>query len=433
MKKILLCLFYLCFILAGYKLSNAQVKTSPDEHLKFVLILTRHGVRSPTWANTRLDEYAKDPWPVWPVAPGLLTAHGKMLMTQFGSYYRASFEAKGLLSSEGCADAKAVFIYADTDQRTLETGRGLADGLLSGCTVDIHSAALGTQDATFHPGGRIGKPDPQLAYSAVAGRMGGDAAALLPAYQMSLEAMQQILIGCTAHDCKPEGKKDLLGIPASMMQGSGDHLTDIKGPLTTAATFAEDFQLEYLEGMPTTNVGWGRVDEDKMRAFMALHAASSELIQRTPYVARVKASNLLNHILRTLEQAEDGTPVTGAIGTPGDKLTLLVGHDTNIANVAALLDLHWLINGYQRDDAAPGGALVFELWQRAGQGDFVKAYYTVQTPNQMRSGLPLSLVAPPSKASLFLPACSRAREDAPCAWKDFQVVVTKSIDSSFVQ
>ena len=75
----------------------------------------------------------------------------------------------------------------------------------------------------------------------------------------------------------------------------------------------------------------------------------------------MQGSNLLAHIQKAIEQAELQKPVSGAIGTPDDKIVFLVGHDTNIANVAALLDAHWLINGYQRDDAAQGGALVFEL------------------------------------------------------------------------
>jgi hypothetical protein len=42
------------------------------------------------------------------------------------------------------------------------------------------------------------------------------------------------------------------------------------------------------------------------------------------------------------------------MGTPADKVIVLVGQDTSISNMAALLDAHWLIEGYQRDDAAPG-------------------------------------------------------------------------------
>ena len=115
-------------------------------------------------------------------------------------------------------------------------------------------------------------------------------------------------------------------------------------------------------------------------------------------------SNLLAHIQETLEQAELHKHVPGAIGSPDDKVAFLVGHDTNIANVAALLDAHWLISGYQRDDAAPGGALVSELWHQDGQEDSLRTYYVVQTPNQMRKPLPSPSESVPQKRLSFFPA-----------------------------
>ncbi len=433
MKTLAFILGCLYFAFSASAQSGADGDPKSGEHLKFALVLTRHGVRSPTWTNARLDEYSRDPWPVWPVAPGLLTPHGKKLMQQFGTYYRASLSSAALLLPEGCADASSVFIYADTDRRTLETGRGLADGLMPGCTVDVHSAAAGAQDPIFHPAGMVGKPDAQMALAALAGRMGGDASALLPAYQVPLETMNQVLTGCSTQVCTFAARKSLLQLPASIAQGAGDHLTDIKGPLTTAATFAEDFQLEYLEGMPLSSVGWGRVNEDTMRSLMAIHAASSDLVQRTPYTARVQASLLLTRIVSTLSQAEQGKPVAGAVGSKNDKVVFLVGHDTNIANLAALLDLHWLVKGYQRDDAAPGGALVFELWQTSQGHARIKVSYIVQSPAQMREGLPLSLDSPPSKARLFLPGCSLGSDDFACEWKDFQSLATNSIDARFAR
>jgi 4-phytase/acid phosphatase len=413
--------------------TQAEAKQDAPPRLKFVLVLTRHGVRSPTWTNARLDEYARAPWPKWSVEPGELTSHGKLLMKQFGAFYRASFAKRGLLSRDGCADAGSVYIYGDTDHRTVDTEHSLADGLFPGCNIEVHSLAAGTQDVLFHASGRLGRPDVQLAFSAVSGRVGGDLAALLPAYRAPLEVMQQVLLGCAEANCAGENRKRLLDVTPSLAPGSGDHLVEMKGPLNTAATFAENFQLEYLEGMPAEQVGWGWVNERNITALMALHAASSDLIQRTPYVARVQSSNLLFHILRTLEQAEQDRAIEGAVGPLRQKAVFLAGHDTNISNIAALLDVHWLINGYQRDDAAPGGALVFELWQRPGREDTVRVYYTVQSPAQMRNAVPLSLAEPPARTSLFLPGCSRAEEDSPCIWDDFEHLAKATIDQQFAK
>jgi len=399
-----------------------------EDQLRFVLVLTRHGVRSPTWTNQRLDDYAKEPWPQWPVAPGLLTPHGKQLMTLFGGYYRAWFAERGLLSPTGCADVGKVYVWSDTDERTRETGAGLADGMMAGCHLEVHALAGNAADPLFHA---IRKPDEvqmDTAFAALAGRIGDHPEALSSAYQAPLQHMERALFDCQDRACDTSGKKSLLAVLASLAPGSGDHLAELKGPLTTAATFAENLQLEYLEGMPDAQVGWGRVNASQVESLMILHSAASDVVQRTPAIARLQAAPLLDAIMRTMQQAEAGKSVNGAIGPAGERVVLLVGHDTNISNLAALLDAHWLIEGYQRDDAAPGGALVFEIWHRPGKPDAVKVSYQVQTPEQMRNALPLSLAAPPASANIFLPRCSSSAPGAPCTWDEFRATVQQVLE-----
>ncbi len=406
--------------------ATAPAVESRDE-LRFVLVLTRHGVRSPTWTNQRLDDYAKDPWPQWPVAPGLLTAHGKQLMTLFGAYDRAWFAQHGLLSAEGCADAGKIYLWADTDERTRDTGSGLADGLMPGCHLEVHALAGDAQDELFHA---VRKPDAlqtQAAFAALHGRIGGRPEALANAYREPLDWMQRTLLDCKEQTCYVPGKKNLLAVSPSLAPGSGDHLAELKGPLTTAATFAENLQLEYLEGVPDAALGWGRVNGEQVESLMALHAAASDLVQRTPYIAHLQAAPLLDAIFRTMQQAESEKSVAGAIGPAGERAVFLVGHDTNISNVAALLDAHWLIDGYQRDDAAPGGALIFELWRRPGKLDYVTVSYWVQTPEQMRRKITLSLAAPPASADVYLPGCSSPEAGAPCGWDEFQSLITADL------
>ena len=65
--------------------------------LKYVVIVSRHGVRSPTWDRERLNEYSSQPWPDWGVAPGELTPHGRDLIKILGSYYREWLTGAGLL------------------------------------------------------------------------------------------------------------------------------------------------------------------------------------------------------------------------------------------------------------------------------------------------------------------------------------------------
>jgi 4-phytase/acid phosphatase len=401
--------------------------------------MTRHGVRSPTWKTERLNQYSTEAWPDWGVPPGDLTPHGKALMELFGAYDRAYLAHAGLLSVKGCEDAARLFLWADTDKRTIETGHALASGMFPDCGVQVGSLPEGTDDPLFSPlAVGIGHPDRALAVASVLGRIGTNPGLLLEAYRPAFETMQQVLLGCTpGAKCPPEGtlvKQSLFEPTTSVTPGKGDHLVELAGPLSTAHSFAEDFLLEYTNGMADKTLGWGRVSESNLRQMMSLHAAYADLLRQTPYLARTNSSNMLSHLLKSMEQAVTGKAVPGALGKPGDKVVVMVGHDTQISNFAGMLGLSWLIDGYQRDDTPPGGALVFELWRHPVTGAYtVRTYYTAQTLEQMRKALPLTLDSPPAKAPLFVPGCSTADEGFACGWKEFQRTLETAIDPAFVR
>jgi 4-phytase/acid phosphatase len=427
------------FVCSGAVTVCAQVAPPPAAELRFVVILSRHGVRSPTWKTDRLNQYSTEAWPDWGVPPGDLTPHGKALMELFGAYDRAYLSHLGLLSVKGCEDAAHLFLWADSEQRTIETGRALASGMFPDCGVQVRSLPEGTDDPLFSPNlVGIGHPDRALAVASVLGRIGTNPGPLLEAYRPAFETMQQVLLGCTpGAKCPPEGtsvKQPLMEPAMSVTQGKGDHLVDFAGPLSTASTLAEDFLLEYTNGMEDKALGWGRLNESNLRQMMSLHAAYSDLTRQTSYLARANGSNVVSHILKSMEQAVAGKTVPGALGKPGDKVVVIVGHDTQLSNVAGILGLSWLIEGYQRDDTPPGGALVFELWRHPVTGEYtVRTYYTAQTLAQMRKALPLTLTSPPARATVFVPGCSTADEGFACGWKEFRRTLETAIDPAFVR
>jgi 4-phytase/acid phosphatase len=342
----------------------AQGTRARSEELKFVVIVTRHGVRPPTVSNDQIDPYSAEPWPKWDVPPGYLTAHGRALMKLFGAYDRAQFARAGLFTPSGCADAEHVYFWADTDERTIETGRALAEGMLPGCTVQVHSAPVGTRDPLFNPvAAGVGHADPDLAAAAVSGRIGGHPEALLTAYRPAFETMQQVLAAGKAV------KQSLLELPVSLGPAKGG-LAEMRGPLATAVSLAEDFLLEYTNGMQGDDLGWGRLTESNLREMMMLHTAYTDLMWRAPQIGRTLASNLLSAVAKAMEQAVAGKAVPGAIGRPGDRMVVIVGHDANLSNIAGTLDLAWLLPGYQPNDTPPGGALVFELWRQPAGGEY---------------------------------------------------------------
>jgi 4-phytase/acid phosphatase len=422
-------------LLCPARVASAESVDVPGQ-LKFVIIVSRHGVRSPTGTVEQLNTYSSQPWPQWDVPPGHLTARGAALMSLFGGYYRSYLSQQGLFNASGCADAAHVSFYSDSDQRTVETGKSLAAGMFPGCAPkeksEQHALREGEADPLFHSlAAGLGQPEHNRAVASIAGRIGNDPDGLTEAYRPELLRLQQILAACPDATACPQPEKMLLSIPATLDGGKGDHLAELKGPLNTASTITENFLLEYANGLPMEQVGWGRVDLQTLKQLMNLHTAASDLTRRTRYLATVQASNALEHIRDTFEQAVTGKPVAGALGKPTDRAVVLTGHDTNLANIAGALNLDWLVDG-RRDDTPPGGAIVFELRQR-GTAWEVNTYYVAQTLEQMRNLTPLTLEKPPVRANLFIPGCSTSDESYSCGWKAFKETMNTVIDPSFTE
>jgi 4-phytase / acid phosphatase len=409
--------------------------TGADDNLQMVIVLSRHGVRSPTAKPGALDVYSSKPWPKWPVPAGYLTPHGKQLMSIMGGWYRTYYADTGLLPANGCLDAMSVYVVADDEERTLESAHGLLDGFDAHCTLDVHtSAEKGTEAFFSHDFSNASDAQRVLAVAAVLGRAGGDAAHIAAANAGLLADMQNVLLGCLPAHCtaaQTNGKKVLIDQESSITPASGDSLITIKSPLHNASTFAENFFLEYVEGMPMSDVAWGNVTPLKLGQLLGLHTSYSDISERTPVVARAYAGNLASRIAATLQQHASSSHVTGAIGAPGTKILFLVGHDTNIETLAGLLDMHWMLPEQPADPTFTGGALVFELRRVANSGQYnVRAYYVSQSLEQMRHSTALDLQHPPEKAAVFIPGCSQSTVGYDCPLDRFVSLVSEANSKS---
>jgi 4-phytase/acid phosphatase len=404
---------------------------SYGDELRLVIILTRHGVRSPLLSNEQMARYAALPWPKWETAPSIQTPHGNALIALMGDYYRQRFLRSGLLSGDPAADGPLVFIRADNDQRTIETARILGKSLVPVGEPDVHALPSGTIDPLFRPfRARLGHPDSALAAASVLGRMGGDPRNIETAYATQFTELKDILFG---HGVTPPESSGL-NAPSTITPGQQEHLVKLSGPLMVAEECTDSFLLQYADGMPSSDVGWGKVDGKVMTDMLALHELLFDLTDRTFYPAQVGASNLASHIVDSLEQGALGQPVPGAFGPAGERIVVITGHDSNQAAIGGLFGMNWCLPGTQMNPMLPGGALVFELWRRGGpQEDFyVRTSYVAQTLDQQRDSVVLSLDKPPAQSPIFIPGCGGPGPNFDAPLKAFVRQARRVIDPAFI-
>lgn len=374
--------------------------------LKLEIVLIRHGVRSPTSAPEALGKYSREAWPAWPVEPGVLTEHGAQGMQSIGQYYRERYRANGLWSGD-CATASRIVVIADSTPRNRDSAAAMDKGLGMDCGLGFYARPAGENNRLFH-------------YQLKDGDDADDAqvAGKPPA---ALNLLQDILLGCSGDDCRKaaqaDGKKLLLD----------DSTGSLAKAMKTAGSLSENLMLEYAQGMPLAQVAWGKGDRATIGGLIELHNLQFAQSKKPLPLARKSASNLLAHIVASLDAAsgkhDDVEPLSG----DGARAVFLIGHDTNLAQIGGLLGMQWH-SATQPDDYPPGGALVFDLWEKDGRYS-VQAHALLPTLDALRN-------ADVSHAHdvVDMPvAFGDCRAAVPCPIDTFRRWTTKRILSSEVE
>ncbi|MFI4974608.1 MAG: histidine-type phosphatase [Caulobacterales bacterium] len=350
--------------------------------LERVVLVTRHGVRPPTETNDALAKYAAKSWPAWPVAAGELTDHGAATVKLVGETLRRAYRADGVLPRTGCPSAGAVQIWADgTDQRTRRTGEVLAEALAPGCGVKAGWAPPDPRDPIF--GGKLTGAcalDPNQARAAVFAAA-GPGGLQDETSRRALRRLQTIL----APTACSGGKGYCFKGEDTAEAGARLKLT---GPLATSSSLAEDLLLEYAEGMPASQVGWGRAGSQSVIAeVMAAHERFTRLTRQNVYFAGRYGAPMARLILAALDGAAATSDQGPALG-PNSKLVDLAGHDTNLSATAGVFGLDWTLPE-EPDATAPATTLAFELWVDPASGArFVRPVLFYESLKQLRTLAP---------------------------------------------
>ncbi|WP_380780619.1 histidine-type phosphatase [Sphingomonas sp. R86520] len=355
------------------------------------VLVMRHGIRAPLDGEVLADTRTGAPWPTWPVAESRITPHGVRALEQVAAYDRQLLVAHGLLRASGCP---AIRIKTNSSERTIASGKAYAAGFAPSCNFGIAHEPLGVADPIFEPlRARATDFDAAAAIASINRETGG-MAALVRRHGAALARLDEVL-GCTAVErgCVPAGT-------AAVGPSADGHDLVLAGPIRAASGIAQVLLLEEVEGLPRESVGWGRADPVTLEQLGALHAALFAVFTHPPYMAAHQAAVL-------------GRAVLASLSATGPRLTVFMGHDTNVTALAAALRVDLRAPGYAINDVPPGGALLIERLRDARTGArFVRVSYRTQSPATLRGlGQSASLVALkiPGCAGLLCPAATFSR------------------------
>ncbi len=437
-----LVLFALLPLAAVRDTAAQTVNPSDDTTLKQIILFGRHGVRSAAFPAATLATLATRPYPDFGVPTGYLTLHGAEAEILLGYYYHNYLTTEGLLTGDTTQDLAHSYFRANSIQRSNISAATLGLGIFPFTLVPVHSFPLGQADPIFDPiSANVATVDTARAVTEVAGVFNnGQAIASASSAEFSLirSSLLDYPNGTEPPPPPPSGIVDATALPiplTAVTTGLATANVINLGGLITTLYAADPFVMEYTDGLPMQDVAWGSLTLDQLSQQTRIITEDFAITIRTPYLDQVQSSNAGAHILRTLKQAASGTAVPGAFGDQTSKLVVINSSDAYVAGVAALLNTHWQLPGYQPDYCAPGGNLVFELRESKSTGEkLVRVYYTAQTFDQLRNLAELTNDQPPATQQLLIPggkATSSTSLDI--RFSDFEKLLTKAIDFTDVQ
>jgi 4-phytase/acid phosphatase len=243
----------------------------------------------------------------------------------------------------------------------------------------------------------------------------------------------RVQLGLLNHVLAPDpaqpAKKSIFG-PSARQAGDSSDIIQASKPRAIASEIVEDLLLEYADNKPMSEVGWGRVDEASLLKLMPIRISAFNLEKRTPAFARPARSNLLSHILDTLDQAAIDAPKRGALGPTKTRLVYISGHDSDLAGIGGLLGLHWTADG-RTDDTPPDSQIVFELWRNPDtKQDTVRIRYHAQTLAQLRASSSLIGASTPDEVQLVPTGCAAI---VGCPWNLFYKAAQERLSSAHVK
>jgi len=361
------------------------------DQLKQVVLLSRHNLRAPVVASGALANATPETWPRWEVAPGELTTKGGVLEVYMGRYIAQWLRQAQLLPVSGCPHEDDFHAYANSLQRTQATAQFFVAGAFPGCHIAVEQRMpLGSMDPLFDP--VIRRDDAAFRTRALESMQRALAAVdLAPA----LSVVEEITRYPQSAACKGHSDCHLALADTTFSTEPGKE-PRASGSLALASGLVDALLMEHYQGSGIPREGWGRLTtEAQWQALAQIRNRYQDILFGTPEVARDVAAPLLTRVNALFD--DPASP----------KVTLLVGHDSNIGSVLAALGISDYSLPGQYEKTPIGGLLQFERWRDRHSGvERIRLAYVYPTTAQLRDALPLANAQPPGRVVLRVPGCA---------------------------
>lgn len=414
-RKFSRCALAVCLAVTGISAYAAD----DDYQLEQVLMMSRHNLRAPLADNgSVLAKSTKKAWPKWDVPGGQLTTKGGVLEVYMGRYTREWLAQQGLIKDGECPTSDDIYAYANSLQRTLATAQFFITGAFPGCDISVsHQDEMGVMDPVFNPV-IIDSSETFNKQALTEMNSAAEKLSLKPAFQR----LEKIIDYKSSAACDDKKQCDLSSDNQNKFSLEPGKEPAVTGPLKVGNSLVDAFTLQYYEGMPLDQVAWGQIKTPEQWAELsAIKNAYQDTLFTSPTVARDVAAPLVDY-LRSMLVDEDKASAP--------KVTLMVGHDSNIASLLTALDFKPYTLPEQNEHTPIGGMIQFQRWHdKKNNRELVKVEYVYQSVDQLRNATPLSLNTPPKRVTLQMNGCP-TDADGFCPWDKFTQVLNKALQGT---
>jgi len=412
-KLLLILVTLFCSFFIG-KASASENK--PGLTIQKVIIFMRHSVRSPTKSKAVLDQWSSRRWPSWSTKPGFLSENGVFLARMMGlgisTYYRHYINRYTLSDKHF-----QLKVFADNMERTIATGASVVEGFRPIQHVTVEHILHG-KDPLFHAVKMNACPVNKLITKKH--YLQSISHSLLNNYKYGIYMDEMKNILC------PDLNKNVAAACALNRPNKvviKNHV-NINGALHVANAVGESFLMEYADGKPCNQVGWGKVCSLKVMSHMLyLRNLYAKIAREDHYYARHGATpvmKLIVSILGSTNRYQVPAQVPNSLSRAN--MLILIGHDVNISEISGMLHLRYQLIA-QPDRTPPDMALAFELLQARNGQRYIGLRIFYFKLEEMRNAVLQKHYYKPVVTAGLMPGCHEGPEHDLCTLAQFHQLI----------